>query len=115
MTRGCLAGRGFCFISSRGEVNPCGYLPLAAGSVRISRLADIWRDSAVMRALRDDELVKGKCGVCEFRRVCGGCRARAFAQTGDWMNPEPLCAYEPRGAACSEEVRADSRAGDEDP
>ena len=115
MTRGCLAGRGFCFISSRGEVNPCGYLPLAAGNVRVSRLADIWRDSAVMRALRDDELVKGKCGVCEFRRVCGGCRARAFAQTGDWMNPEPLCAYEPRGAACSEEVRADSRAGDEDP
>jgi len=98
MTRGCLAGRGFCFISSRGEVNPCGYLPLAAGSVRVSRLAQIWRDSAVLRALRDDQMLKGKCALCEFRRVCGGCRARAFAQTGDFMAPEPLCVYTPRGA-----------------
>jgi radical SAM protein with 4Fe4S-binding SPASM domain len=98
ITRGCLAGRGFCFISSRGEVNPCGYLPLAAGSVRVSRLAQIWRDSAVLRALRDDRMLKGKCGVCGFRHVCGGCRARAFAQTGDFMAPEPLCAYAPRGA-----------------
>jgi radical SAM protein with 4Fe4S-binding SPASM domain len=96
MTRGCLAGRAFCFISSRGEVNPCGYLPLAAGSVRVARLARIWRDSAVLRALRDDDMVKGKCGACEFRRVCGGCRARAFAQTGDFMAAEPLCAYVPR-------------------
>ena len=95
MTRGCLAGREFCFISSRGEVNPCGYLPLACGSVRVSRLGQIWRDSAVLRALRDDGMIKGKCGLCEFKPICGGCRARAFAQTGDWMNPEPLCAYAP--------------------
>ena len=96
MTRGCLAGRAFCFISSRGEVHPCGYLPLAAGSVRAARLADIWRESAVFRALRDDGMVKGKCGACEFRRVCGGCRARAFAHTGDFTAAEPLCAYVPR-------------------
>ena len=99
MTRGCLAGRGFCFISSRGEVNPCGYLPLACGSVRVSRLARIWRESAVLRALRDDSLVHGKCGVCEFRRICGGCRARAFAHSSDWMSAEPLCAYVPRPAS----------------
>jgi radical SAM protein with 4Fe4S-binding SPASM domain len=96
MTRGCLAGRGFCFISSRGEVNPCGYLPLACGSLVVSRLTQIWRESAVLRALRDDSLLQGKCGVCEFKRICGGCRARAFAHSGDWMSPEPLCAHLPR-------------------
>jgi radical SAM protein with 4Fe4S-binding SPASM domain len=99
MTRGCLAGRGFCFISSRGDVNPCGYLPLACGSVRVSRVARIWRESAVLRALRDDARVQGKCGVCEFRRVCGGCRARAFAHSADWMSSEPLCAYIPRAVS----------------
>ena len=93
MTRGCLAGRRFCFISSRGEVRPCGYLPLACGSLRVSRLAGIWRESAVLRALRDDGRLKGKCGGCEFKRICGGCRARAFARTGDWMAAEPLCVY----------------------
>jgi radical SAM protein with 4Fe4S-binding SPASM domain len=98
MTRGCQAGRAFCFISSRGEVNPCGYLPLPAGNVRVSRLAEIWRASAVLQALRDDDLIQGKCGICEFRRICGGCRARAFAHGGDWMSPEPLCAYLPRAA-----------------
>jgi len=110
ITRGCLAGRAFGFISSRGEVNPCGYLPLAAGSVRVSRLADIWRDSAVLQALRDDALIEGKCGVCEFTHICGGCRARAFAQTGDWMRPEPLCAYVPRRAHAAERRTGDADA-----
>jgi radical SAM protein with 4Fe4S-binding SPASM domain len=95
MTRGCLAGRGFCFISSRAEVCPCGYLPLACGSLRVTTLERIWRDSALLWALRADGMIKGKCGVCEFNPICGGCRARAFAHTGDWMAPEPLCAYAP--------------------
>ncbi|UCH36258.1 MAG: radical SAM protein [Armatimonadota bacterium] len=98
MTRGCLAGRAFCFISSRGDVCPCGYLPLPAGSVRVTPLARIWRDSAVLRALRDDDMIEGKCGRCEFKRICGGCRARAFAHTGDFMAEEPLCAYLPKAA-----------------
>ena len=56
-----------------------------------------------MQALRDDALLEGKCGICQFRRICGGCRARAFAQTGNWMAPEPLCAYVPRSAVAAAE------------
>jgi heme b synthase len=96
VTRGCLGGIGFCFISHRGIVQPCGYLGLNSGDVRQSSFAEIWNHSEIFRELRDYDKLKGKCGPCEFKRVCGGCRARAYEATGDFMREEPLCSYEPR-------------------
>jgi radical SAM protein with 4Fe4S-binding SPASM domain len=98
MTKGCLAGTGVCFISHQGEVHPCGYLPVLAGDLRRQSFAEIWENSAVFQQLRDTENLKGKCGRCEFRNICMGCRARAFAATGDFLDEEPFCIYEPRMA-----------------
>jgi radical SAM protein with 4Fe4S-binding SPASM domain len=95
MTKGCLAGTGVCFISHEGEVFPCGYLPAIAGDLRKQSFAEIWNESAVFGMLRDDDNLKGKCGCCEFRHVCMGCRARAFAATGDFLAEEPFCVYQP--------------------
>jgi heme b synthase len=95
MTKGCLAGTGVCFVSHKGEVFPCGYLPLSAGSVREQPLEQIWRDAPIFRELRDPDLLQGKCGRCEFRRICGGCRARAYGLSGDYLDEEPFCVYEP--------------------
>jgi AdoMet-dependent heme synthase len=95
MTKGCLAGTGVCFISHEGEVFPCGYLPAIAGDLRKQSFAEIWNDSEVFGQLRDDDNLKGKCGCCEFRHVCMGCRARAYAATGDFLAEEPFCVYEP--------------------
>jgi radical SAM protein with 4Fe4S-binding SPASM domain len=98
VTKGCLAGTGVCFISHVGEVYPCGYLPVRAGDLRTQSFADIWENSQVFHALRDTDGLKGKCGYCEFRNVCMGCRARAYAASGDFMAEEPFCVYEPRRA-----------------
>jgi radical SAM protein with 4Fe4S-binding SPASM domain len=87
---GCLAGSRFVFVSRRGDVYPCGYLPLLAGSIRDKKFTEIWENSPVLRALRERDL-KGKCGSCSFSQACGGCRARAFALTGDFLGPDPLC------------------------
>jgi radical SAM protein with 4Fe4S-binding SPASM domain len=96
MTKGCLAGTGVCFVSHEGEVYPCGYLPVVAGDLRKQSFVDIWANSTVFHELRDTNNLKGKCGCCEFRNVCMGCRARAFAATGDFMDEEPFCVYQPR-------------------
>jgi AdoMet-dependent heme synthase len=95
-TKGCLAGTGVCFISFQGEVYPCGYLPVVAGDLRKQNFADIWRDSVVFNQLRDTGNLKGKCGCCEFRNICMGCRARAFAASGDFLDEEPFCVYQPK-------------------
>jgi AdoMet-dependent heme synthase len=105
MTKGCLAGTGVCFISHEGEVYPCGYLPVIAGDLRKQTFADIWENSKVFHELRDTSGLKGKCGCCEFRNVCMGCRARAYAATGDFMDEEPFCVYQPR----TQSLRADKR------
>ena len=97
VTRGCLAGWGFCFISHVGEVQPCGYLEVGCGNVRQQPLSAIWRDSEVFHRLRDLAGYRGRCGKCEYRRVCGGCRARAYEATGDYLSEEPLCAHQPLG------------------
>ncbi len=99
MTKGCLAGTGVCFISHRGEVYPCGYLPVVAGDLKRQAFADIWNDSQVFAQLRETGNLKGKCGCCEFRNVCMGCRARAFAATGSMLDEEPFCVYEPKTEA----------------
>jgi AdoMet-dependent heme synthase len=96
MTKGCLAGTGVCFISHEGEVFPCGYLPAIAGDLRKEPFAGIWENARVFNDLRDTGNLKGKCGCCEFRNICMGCRARAFAATGDYLDPEPFCVYEPK-------------------
>jgi radical SAM protein with 4Fe4S-binding SPASM domain len=96
MTKGCLAGTAVCFISHQGEVYPCGYLPALAGDLKKQSFADIWENSAVFHQLRDVNNLNGKCGCCEFRNVCMGCRARAFAATGNYLDEEPFCVYQPR-------------------
>ena len=96
VTKGCLAGSGVCFISHEGEVYPCGYLPVIAGDLRKQTFVDIWQNSPVFHQLRDTGNLKGKCGCCEFRNICMGCRARAYAATGDYMQEEPFCVYQPK-------------------
>jgi heme b synthase len=98
-TRGCLAGDGYCFISYRGDVTPCGYFPVVAGNVRQQPFRDIYFGSELFRSLRKLEQYGGKCGRCEFLRVCGGCRARAYSLTGNYLAEEPYCVYQPRTAA----------------
>jgi heme b synthase len=95
VTRGCLAGTGFCFVSHRGIVQPCGFLDLNCGDVTQQSFAEIWRNSEHFQKLRDFGQLKDKCGYCEYRRVCGGCRARAYEATGDYLDAEPLCEYQP--------------------
>ncbi len=98
MTRGCLAASAVCFISHQGKVQPCGYLPLEAGDLRRQTFEEVWRDSPLFADLRNLDNLQGKCGICEFKRVCMGCRARAYGFSGDYHDEEPFCIYEPRGA-----------------
>jgi len=95
VTRGCLGGIGFCFISHRGIVQPCGFLNLNCGDVTLTSFGDIWERSTTFLSLRNFDNLKGKCGVCEYRKVCGGCRARAYEAAGDHLAEEPLCIYQP--------------------
>jgi heme b synthase len=95
MTRGCLGGISFCFISHVGQVQPCGYLELNCGNVREKSFKEIWETCEVFQTLRNTDGYHGKCGRCEFRKVCGGCRARAYESLGDYMAEEPYCVYEP--------------------
>jgi len=89
----CLAGTNFVFVSKTGDVCPCGYLPVVAGNVREQSFVDIWNNSTIFKDLRDKNL-QGKCGQCSYSRICGGCRARAYAYTGDYMAADPLCDYQ---------------------
>jgi AdoMet-dependent heme synthase len=93
--KGVNDGDGFVFVSHRGEIYPSGFLPVSAGNVRTADLVDVYRDSHLFRSLRDPEQLKGKCGVCEYREVCGGSRARAYALTGDALEAEPFCTHVP--------------------
>ncbi len=95
---GCMAGRGFVFVSHRGVVQPCGFLDIACGDLRETGfdLCRVYRESPVLRELRQPGEYRGKCGVCEYATVCGGCRARAYASTGDYLAPDPTCAYVPQ-------------------
>ena len=93
--RGCLAGTGICFVSHHGEVFPCGYFPFKAGSIRQQSFKTIWETAPIFSDLRNPDQLMGKCGACEYRVVCGGCRARAFGQTGHYLDEEPFCNYLP--------------------
>ncbi|HWP63924.1 MAG TPA: TIGR04053 family radical SAM/SPASM domain-containing protein [Candidatus Binatia bacterium] len=88
-------GRGIVFVSAEGRVYPSGFLPLPVGDVRARDLVAIYREAELLRRLRNPDALTGKCGACEFRAVCGGSRARAYAATGDALAADPLCPYEP--------------------
>jgi AdoMet-dependent heme synthase len=94
--KGVNDGNGFIFISHIGDVYPSGLLPIKVGNVREQHLAEIYRESPILQDLRNPDKYKGKCGVCEFRNVCGGSRSRAYAMTGDYMESEPFCVYIPK-------------------
>jgi len=100
-TRGCLAGIGFCFISHTGRAQGCGYLDVEAGNIRHESFKQIWNQSSLFTRIRDLSNLKGKCGRCEYRRPCGGCRARAYEATGDYLAPEPYCVYQPKESSQS--------------
>lgn len=95
---GCLGGKSFAFISHTGAVQICGFLEHSAGRLRDNgfNFEAIWRDSPFLRQIRNVDGYHGKCGHCEYRRMCGGCRARAYAMTGDVVAAEPFCLYQPR-------------------
>lgn len=93
--RGIIAGDGFVFISHRGEVYPSGFLPHSVGNVRDEDITEIYRSDSMLNRLRDRDELKGKCGACPFRYVCGGSRSRAYAYTGDPLESDPLCPYVP--------------------
>lgn len=104
VSKGCLGGQGFVFVSHTGQVQPCGYLELDCGRLREKSFKDIYLNSPIFVDLRDQRKYKGKCGACEYWNVCGGCRARAYEATGDYLEEEPLCLYEPKGRAAKEDV-----------
>jgi len=105
MTRGCLGGITFCFISHIGDVQPCGYFDRQLGNVKQQPFSEIWTDAKVFNDLRDYSLLKGKCGACEYKAVCGGCRARALEMTGDYLAAEPYCAYLPPSFSSEEDTQ----------
>ena len=90
----CPAGKYYCRITPEADVTPCPYMPVAAGNLRTSSFAELWRDAAVFADLRDPKL-GGRCGACEFSKICGGCRCRAYATYGDYLAEDPACAYQP--------------------
>ncbi len=92
----CPAGKYYCRITPEGDVTPCPYMPVAAGNLRASSFAELWHGARVFDDLRDPAL-GGRCGVCEFSKVCGGCRCRAYATHGDYLAEDPACAYQPGG------------------
>jgi radical SAM protein with 4Fe4S-binding SPASM domain len=92
-------GHGIVFVSNQGEVFPSGFLPVSCGNVRNNSLVQIYRDSPLFRALHAPEKFQGKCGACELRYICGGSRARAFAHTGNPLESDPLCLYQPAAQA----------------
>lgn len=94
-TKGCLAGTGVCFVSHRGEIFPCGYLPIEAGHIRRQTFSDVWLNSPLFAELRNPDILEGKCGICQFKSLCSGCRARAYGITGNYLAEEPFCSYQP--------------------
>ncbi len=94
---GCMAGTQYCRITPQGDVTPCPYMTVVAGNVRDQSLGEIWRTSSVLQELRDPKQLKGRCGRCEFNELCGGCRCRAHAAYGDYLQEDPACRYQPTG------------------
>ncbi len=99
---GCMAGTQYCRITPNGDVTPCPYMDLVAGNVLERSFTDIWQTAPVLQELRRPEMLKGRCGACEFKKLCGGCRCRAYAATGDYLQEDPACRYQPTGRSLEE-------------
>ena len=99
MSKGCMGGQSFAFVSNTGKVQICGFLETECGDIRNEPFSRIWDTSKVFAEMRAWDDYNGRCGYCEFRKVCGGCRARAFAFTGNYLDEEPFCTYQPGEAA----------------
>ena len=99
---GCMAATEYCRITPEGDVTPCPYMDVVAGSVLETSFTSIWQDSDVFAALRDPDRLSGRCGACEFKALCGGCRCRAFARFGDYLAEDPACTYQPTGASLAQ-------------
>ncbi|HHV15705.1 MAG TPA: putative heme d1 biosynthesis radical SAM protein NirJ2 [Gelria sp.] len=96
-SRGCLAGISYCIISPRGDVQPCAYMDIRLGNVKEQAFDEIWHENAMLQELRSTDY-KGKCGICDYKELCGGCRARAYYYSGgDYMAEDEWCLYRPRG------------------
>jgi radical SAM protein with 4Fe4S-binding SPASM domain len=91
------AGNGFCFVSHIGDVSPSGFLPIVTGNVRDDSIVDLYQNHHVFHELRDPSRLKGKCGACHYKQLCGGSRSRAYAYSGDYLGADPACAYVPPG------------------
>lgn len=96
--KGCVAGQLICLINVDGEVLPCSYFPKSAGNLKEQPFREIWENSELFQNLRNFSSYKGRCGVCEYLNVCGGCRARAYCLKDDYMEEDPFCTYIPRKA-----------------
>ena len=107
-TRRVNDGKGFMFISHVGNVYPSGFLPIHAGNVRETPVAEIYREAPIFKSLRDTSKLEGKCGACEYKEICGGSRARAYAVTGDPLAQEPCCIYQPKNWDPELEQKAES-------
>lgn len=94
---GITAGKGFMFVSHTGEVYPSGFLPESGGNIKNGKITNIYKNSDLFCSLRDSDKLKGKCGVCKFKHICGGSRSRAYAYTNDPLKSDPLCKYIPTG------------------
>jgi radical SAM protein with 4Fe4S-binding SPASM domain len=99
------SGDGFVFINLRGDVYPSGYLPVTGGNIRDTSLVNIYRDSELFQSLRDKGQLKGRCGECEYKFVCGGSRSRSYAVSGDVLSEEPFCVYVPGSFPFSDEIK----------
>lgn len=95
---GCMAGTQYCRITPAGDVTPCPYMTVVAGNVLEQPFREIWHTAPVLQQLRDPDRLKGKCGDCEFRELCGGCRCRAYAAFDDYLQEDPACTYQPNGS-----------------
>ena len=103
------SGKGFAFVSYQGDVYPSGFLPLRAGNIRENALRTIYQDSPLFRDLRNASLLKGRCGQCMYREICGGSRSRAYAMTGDYLAEDPCCSYVPGAVAPGSEKLSEEK------
>ena len=104
---GCLAGTRYCRVTPEGDLTPCPYMEISAGSVRDSDFAELWRQAPLFAALRGPRL-EGRCGICEYAKLCGGCRARPLARDGNLMGEDFLCGYQPTGGAVIEAATSEA-------
>ncbi len=94
---GCMAGTQYCRVTPEGDVTPCPYMTVVAGNVRETSFREIWESSPALLQLRDLDQLKGRCGACEFKQLCGGCRCRAYSAFGDYLQEDPACTFQPSG------------------